>query len=842
MLLGRHGAVDPRGVHIQNANVVGTLDLRYVHTSVSLSMLDCEFDEPVILFGAHLPRLHLDHSKIPYLHADGVNIDAKFGLTNTHIGFRTAEKGAIRLAGAYIRGCLDMSDAVVSNDTGPLLVADGIHVDGGMFLDRLSASCNTNSGAVQIRRGHVSGQLNARGAVLVNDSGTALCADGITIDGDVFLDSGFTARSTGELGTIRLLSAYISGQLTMNGAKIANNMGPAIEADRVRVDGDVKLDDGFTGLGQGQHGTVRLPGARIGGQLTAKGATLTNDSGPALCADQIEVRGLSYLDDLVASGSGEIGAIRFLGGRLGDNISFSGARIVNNSSGPAFGADRLIVDGGVSFSGTFAATSDCSLGTIRFPSARINGRLDVGNAVITNTTGPALHCDGVEISDGAFFEDGFSASGVGKQGTIRLPGARIRGQLSFSGATLTNSSGPALCADRLQVENGAFLDEGFNAIGEGEDGVIAIPDAHVRGQLIFSNAVLTNRSGPALCANDVHVEDSLQFDDLSATGATDEGVIQMMGAHIGSQLSLSGAILTNDSGPALLADQIQVDDSIFMDCSFTATGHTSGSTVEITGASIAGHLVLSQASLHNDHGDLLNLENTTVGAIHMEPEVICAGNDHRPHNYEVPLSTVSTDGLVYTHSSGISEDFWLHVIRHHTSSYAPQPYQHLASRLKANGHDRSARRVLIAQQQDLRRRGEIGGWFTTSVHWLWGSLAGYGYRAGRIALALIAVLALSGLAGWWAGHTVTGPGQHAAQHTNTTSRAGTPCSTIEQIGLGIDRGLPLATTGIRSSCDLDTETKTGQYFTLGIWLLQAIIWSFATLAVAGYTGLIRKVS
>lgn len=49
-------------------------------------------------------------------------------------------------------------------------------------------------------------------------------------------------------------------------------------------------------------------------------------------------------------------------------------------------------------------------------------------------------------------------------------------------------------------------------------------------------------------------------------------------------------------------------------------------------------------------------------------------------------------------------------------------------------------------------------------------------------------------------------------------------------------------TGIRDHCDLDTATPAGQAFTAAIWLLQAIVWALATLVIAGYTGLIRKIA
>jgi hypothetical protein len=62
------------------------------------------------------------------------------------------------------------------------------------------------------------------------------------------------------------------------------------------------------------------------------------------------------------------------------------------------------------------------------------------------------------------------------------------------------------------------------------------------------------------------------------------------------------------------------------------------------------------------------------------------------------------------------------------------------------------------------------------------------------------------------------------------------------VGLGLDRGLPLGPTGLRARCDLDTSSTAGQVFTVVLWVVQAAVWGLATLALAGYTGLIRKVT
>jgi hypothetical protein len=184
---------------------------------------------------------------------------------------------------------------------------------------------------------------------------------------------------------------------------------------------------------------------------------------------------------------------------------------------------------------------------------------------------------------------------------------------------------------------------------------------------------------------------------------------------------------------------------------------------------------------------------------------------------------------------------WLHLIRYHTPNYSPGPYQQLAKAERAAGHEDNARKILIAQQRDLRRSGALGGWVASTTHLMWGALAGYGYRARRTAAALLLAVAIAGGLGWWAGNWVTKPGHHAAERVSTLAdQTGTSCSFVEQFGIGIDRGLPLAAAGFRSRCDLDTATTAGQWFAATIWVVQVIVWAIAALALAGYTGLARK--
>ena len=506
-----------------------------------------------------------------------------------------------------------------------------------------------------------------------------------------------------------------------------------LHSDGLRVDGDMFLNKQFTSTDHSELGAVRLLGAHIGGELSLNGARLINEAGPALYGDSLRVDGNMVLDKFTAVGDCAIGAVRMVDARIGGQLSLNGARLTNEA-GPAFGGDRL------------------QLG-------------------------------------GSMFLDGFTAVGHGGDGAVRMVGARIGGQLSLSGARLTNEAGPAFGGDGLQVDRDMFLNDGFTAVGRGELGAVRLP-----------------------------------------------------GACIGGQLTVSGARLTNEAGPALDGDGLQVDEDMFLNEEFTAVGHSAAGAVRLAAARIGGVLSLNGARLTNDQGLALYLEDARARSVRLPAVVVCPSGADMTTECDAPSLKVNVGGLEYTSIVDVSWEQWLHLLRRHTTDYMPMPYQQLAARQKAAGHDRDARRTLIAQQQDLRARGQIGGKLSIAVHWLWGALAGYGYRAGRTALALLVVLALAGGLGWWAGHTVIGPGQHAAQHTKSATDPGTACSGLEQIGLGIDRGLPLGSTGIRTYCDLDTASPPGEWFTLAIWVLQALVWALATLAVAGYTGLIRKIT
>jgi hypothetical protein len=122
----------------------------------------------------------------------------------------------------------------------------------------------------------------------------SIVADGLKLEGDIFLRDGFHAE-----GEVRLLGATIGGDLSARRGSFKNSKGDALTGDRVKVAGSVFIGEGFSAEGE-----VRFVNATIGGSLNAAKGTFKNPNLNALNAAGIEVRGsVSLSDKFVADGT-----------------------------------------------------------------------------------------------------------------------------------------------------------------------------------------------------------------------------------------------------------------------------------------------------------------------------------------------------------------------------------------------------------------------------------------------------------------------------------------------------------------------------------------------------------
>jgi hypothetical protein len=624
------------------------------------------------------------------------------------------------------------------------LDADRLAATAGLSLARAAIVGHAEGGAVRLIGAHIGGQLNCTGAILRNDAGPALHADGLQVDHDMFLNHGYM-DGTGDRGAIRLAGAHIGGQLDCSRATMFNLTGPALHADGLRVDQGMFLRNEFNATGINDLGAVRLAGAHIGGQLDCAGATMLNDAGPALRADNLQVGRSMFLNDqFTATGTGEDGAVRL-------------------------------------------------------PGARIGGQLDCSGAILRTDAGPALHADNLQVGQSMFLTDQFTATGGGDRGTVRLPGARIGSNLECTEATLVNKTGPALLADRLQVDQNLLLTAWFTATCDGALGAVRLLSARIGGQLTCAGA--SSDTGPALVADDLQVDQVMRLRG-EFTGSGTLGAVRLVGAHIGGQLECTGATVVNDTGTALNADNLQVDQDVYLGGGFGATGGGGGVAVDLTSARLGGRLVFDPVP---------RLEHATD-----------------------PRARLAVNGLAYRDvPAGISAREWLGLLREGTRRYAAQPYQQLAAVHRADGHDGDVRRVLMSQ-----RRDQLADPSTSRLERAWGRLTrltlGYGYQPWRALLFLLAVVGIAVTL------TITvGPHGGLGRIVHPPVTTATGCSTVERIGVGLDFSLPLINTGARDLCDT-TDSATGQALTVAAWVLQLLAWAFAALFIAGFTSAVRN--
>jgi hypothetical protein len=624
--------VDPRGVQVHGALVLDTLDLSFVVVPFPFGLWRCRLIDVANLTSAEIPALGLVGCRIGMLLADRLVTKGDVFLRH---GFHA--QGWVRLIGAKIGGKLDCVGGTfqnpAQNDTegaGKALSADGIQVDGDIFLFGEFAA----EGEVRLPGAQVGGALSCVGGTFhnpaqegVNSTGTALNANGVTVKGSLLLAEGFRAE-----GEVRLQGAQIGGDLSCAGGTFhnptqegVNGTGTALNADGVTVKGSLVLAGGFRADGE-----VRLlGGAQIRGQLVCVGGTFLNpaqkdveETGKALSADGIGVDGGIFL----SRGFYAEGEVRLLGAKVGTNL-------------------------------------ECVGGTFHNPCrAGVEG------------SGQAFSAKAVEVKGDVFLSKGFRADGE-----VRLPGAHIGGDLQCGGGTFFNpaqkdleGTGKALSADGIRVSGAVFLSEGFRARGE-----VRIVGAQIGGQLSCMGGTFQNPAekdirwtGKALSGDGLHANG----DVFLAGEFTAEGEVRLPGAQIGGNLSCVGGTLHNPTresvegtGTALMADGINVDGSVNLCEDFHADG-----AVRLIGAQIGGDLNCGRGTLNNPvrpglaaSGDALQADRIDVKGgvvlhdLHAEGKVSVAGARIGMHLDCVGgrFNTLTAEGI------SVGKVFWWQKIR-----------------------------------------------------------------------------------------------------------------------------------------------------------------------------------
>lgn len=263
--------------------------------------------------------------------SDDVTVRAAFLAALALHGMGRSQGRRIQLLGAWVQGRLDLGDCEVPAslwffrcvfDTTPLF--DGARVAGalsfpdcelpGLLAERcriaqdlaLNAGCTVAS-EVRLQQAHVGGDFNATRLTLSGSDNPmpgrrSLLADGLRVEGDVRLSEGFDAA-----GEVRFAGAWVGGDFNAGRARVSGPLDAggarraALVLDRIEVGGDLRLDEGFAAAG-----LVSLRRAQIGGDLDCTSAAFDRvgdaawGNGTSLVLDRAQIGGTLRLGQLAA--------------------------------------------------------------------------------------------------------------------------------------------------------------------------------------------------------------------------------------------------------------------------------------------------------------------------------------------------------------------------------------------------------------------------------------------------------------------------------------------------------------------------------------------------------------
>ena len=677
--------VTHRGISLKGARIDGDLDLRFMTICFPLVFERSAFPGKLHLREAEIRALSLSGCRTGPIDGNGLTIGGDLSLDQ---GFEA--QGNVDLCGATIREDLICSNGRFINPGGHALsghrlkakgtvhLGDGFKakgevalagatIGGGVHCSGANFRTDTKEGtALNLMGATIGGDLSCVQSTFKNKKGKALRGDRINVKGSVFLAAGFEAE-----GEVRLLGAHIGGDLLCRRAHLSDPKGRALDAGALEVGGDVLLGPHLKA-----RGTVVLAGARVGGRLRCARSHLWRPRGVALAANGLRVDG-----DLCLHGQFRAtGEVRLLGAKIGSDLDCADGHF-KNKKGVALGADGIDVKGSVFLRHGFEAQ-----GEVRLLGGTVGGVLDCADGHFKNKKGVALGADRIEVKGSVFLDKKFEAVGE-----VRLPGARIAGSLScgngrFShdsqgdaalqlqgatiggdlscrGAHVSNEEGKALSAESIEVKGNAFLDEKFEATG-----TVVLSRASVAGILGCAGGRFNGTQGMALTADGIDVKGGVFLN--AKFGAT--GEVRLLRAKIGGDLDCTGGRFTNEDGRALNADGMDVKGGVFLCLGFEAVGQ-----VSLVNFSVA--MFFQWWGVELRERVTLDLRNAAVGTLRDDADSWPA------------KGCLRLDGLKYNNLADdapkdpSSRIDWLG--RQPADQFRPQPYEHLATVLRATGHE-----------------------------------------------------------------------------------------------------------------------------------------------------------
>lgn len=293
--------------------------------------------------------------------AEGLHVKRNLLLNNVYI------EGEMRLTGAFVEGDLDSAGGVFKNQQANAIYGDRLHVQGNVFFcDSFQAE-----GVIRLPRARIGadlsfykGELNSSAKTSLDANLPVLNCEGIRVNGSVFLQ-----KFTNGKGYINLSYATIGGNLNCASSQFENKGEYAIIAQGMNIDGTVFLctqketEQDKEGRFRA-NATINLTGSRVGmdlictnGEFHCSGSS--EKSRYSIVATNMSIGGRVEMNEIEA-----FWGIKLNNTKIGNNLDFAKSKIhawTKSRDEMAISAGKIVVGGSIYLDRAFNAEGEVML-------------------------------------------------------------------------------------------------------------------------------------------------------------------------------------------------------------------------------------------------------------------------------------------------------------------------------------------------------------------------------------------------------------------------------------------------------------------------------------------------
>ncbi len=508
----------------------------------------------------------------------------------------------------------------------------------------------------------------------------------------------WTTASTSKRSAIWLCESEIGGRLLCVETSVDGLGDRAIQADRIRVGGSIRLIHQFRSQGE-----IRLLGARIAGTLDVVGARLSSVNGPALDLEDATCDGSMFVTEDPMGHRTEItGRVGMASMRIGGRLLIRNATIAAHTAvpkdspyarptahGTALDAVRFSVGAEVLFTGQCEVTGrvDMSIGEMSSVSVGAGCVLKAAGRTVLNLTNSEIRAD-LRLDRDAVVE-----------GTIRLAGAVIHGTLALRGQLSRPERRSLVGGTALTVDGDVVLD------GLRTDGGRVNFRGATMGSLAADRAQLHNPGGCSVSLNQARVTGSVRLVD----GFTSTGLVVLNRSTIEGRLQFTGGSFT---------------------CPGPGPYNQHGHAVEAISATVRGGIDLDWAAV----APSVDFTDTTTTFLADDPDTWPPSFDIAGLTYErFETPQYATPKPIWDQAARCA---WLG----RQAQFDSGPYEQAARVFREHGYADEADEILMAQRRHARRVDHVA-WPQRAADGIYAAI-GYGFRPSRVLWALAVLLVL----------------------------------------------------------------------------------------------------